>query len=198
MDTLVKLFGSSALVKIMRLFLFNPSVQYATDEIRLKTRVSASQVRWAINLLTDIGFLRSGTVTRMGARKNKKKVAVWSLNDTCPYVIPLHELLLHTQLMTPQEVERRLKGVGALKLVIISGIFIQDRDSRVDLLIVGDRIKNAVLTRAIGGLESALGTEIRYAVFDSKEFKYRLDIYDKLVRDILDYRHTKIINKLGL
>jgi hypothetical protein len=34
------------------------------------------------------------------------------------------------------------------------------------------------------------------ALFDTEEFMYRLKMYDKLLRDVLDYPHEKIVNKI--
>ena len=68
----------------------------------------------------------------------------------------------------------------------------------MDLLVVGDNLKQGQLETTIKTIESEIGREIRYAVFETSEFNYRYSIFDKLIRDILDYPHEKIINKLGL
>ena len=46
-------------------------------------------------------------------------------------------------------------------------------------------------------IESEIGKELRYAYFSTEDFQYRLSMCDKLTRDILDYPHKKILNKLG-
>ena len=61
------------------------------------------------------------------------------------------------------------------------------------MLIVGDKLKRNKIEEGIHKLEALLGAEIVYAVFDTKEFNYRLNMYDKLVRDIIDYPHTVLI-----
>ena len=94
--------------------------------------------------------------------------------------------------------EKRFKGAGALKLLLVSGVFIQEWDNAVDVLVVGDRLNNRLVDRAIRSLESEIGRELTYAVFDTSEFEYRVNIYDKLVRDILDFPHEKIVNRLGI
>ena len=68
----------------------------------------------------------------------------------------------------------------------------------MDILVVGDHIKNAKLLSVLSSIEAELGKELRYAVFETSDFQYRLGIYDKLIRDILDSRHENILNKLGL
>jgi hypothetical protein len=93
---------------------------------------------------------------------------------------------------------KRLQRVGKLKLVIISGIFINNYDSRIDLLVVGDMMKKGTLENVIKTIESEIGREIRYTYFETPDFQYRLGIYDKLIRDILDFPHEKILDKLNV
>ena len=45
-------------------------------------------------------------------------------------------------------------------------------------------------------IEADIGKELKYAVFDLDEFLYRLNMYDKLIRDVLDFPHEKLINKI--
>ncbi|MFC1802298.1 hypothetical protein ACFLY7_02555, partial [Patescibacteria group bacterium] len=114
------------------------------------------------------------------------------------YLKPLRSLLINTEHFQGDDINKKLKKTGKIKLVVLSGVFIHDKDSRVDILIVGDSLKKNLLERAVGDFESELGRELKYVFFDTNDFKYRLDVYDKLVRDILDYPHKKILNKLNI
>ena len=83
-------------------------------------------------------------------------------------------------------------------MVIVSGVFIQNPESRVDLLIVGDNLKKGAITRIVKTMEAEIGKELIFASFETPDFHYRLGMYDKLVRDILDYPHQKLLDKLNL
>ena len=74
----------------------------------------------------------------------------------------------------------------------------KELESRADILIVGDHIKKSSLDNTIKKLESEIGKELRYVCFSIEDFKYRLSMFDKLIRDILDYPHKKILNRLGI
>jgi hypothetical protein len=100
--------------------------------------------------------------------------------------------------ISDKEVVSTLSRTGTLKLVIVSGLFIHNPESRVDLLVVGDHIKKGKLVTAMAKIEAELGREIRYAAFETADWNYRRGLYDKLIRDILDFPHRKILNKLGL
>jgi hypothetical protein len=80
--------------------------------------------------------------------------------------------------------------------LIITGIFIGRTTDRVDLLVVGDKIKKKEIDRALQHIESVVGREVAYAYFDTEDFLYRLNVKDRLIRDILDYPHERIINKI--
>jgi len=94
--------------------------------------------------------------------------------------------------------QKRISQLGGVKLAILAGIFINAENSRVDLLLVGDSIKKPRLNNFLSWLESEVGKELNYVVMSTDEFKYRLDMYDRFIRDILEYPHEKLINKLHL
>jgi len=88
-----------------------------------------------------------------------------------------------------------LKNAGQIKLIAIAGLFIQDPDSRLDLLVVGDKINSRSLENTLRNMEAEIGRELNYAFFETDDFEYRLSMYDKLIRDVLDYPHEMVVNK---
>jgi hypothetical protein len=127
----------------------------------------------------------------------RRKGKSLGLDLTFPYIAPLQEFLTATN---PQgdEIVKKMKGVGKLKLIVLAGIFIKSPESRLDILIVGDRINKASLAKVMKSIESQIGKELLFSVFDSEDFKYRLAMRDKLVMDVLDFPHEKLVNKLGI
>ncbi len=51
---------------------------------------------------------------------------------------------------------------------------------------------------AIRALEAEIGIEIRYATFISADLLYRVGMHDKLTRDVFDYPHQILIDKIGI
>ncbi len=193
MDILVKLFGSQARVRIMRLFLLNNN-SFEIEEIISHSRISKTNVRKEINILSSMDFIKSKNVIKEGSRGAKKKVALWSLNNSFKYLDSLRNLLIDPSLLIQEDLVTRFKSVGKIKLMIIGGIFLGEEDGRVDFLIVGDKLKMNILHQIVKGLEAEIGKELDYVVFDTEEFKYRLNMYDKLVCDIIELPHEKIID----
>lgn len=180
MEVLEKILGNSARVKIMRLFLLNRGKSFKSKEVAKRSRVSTDNVRRELRLLSSVNFI-------------KKRGNDWSFNALFKYGGEFEDLLLGSDTLSKQAILDNFKKVGRIKLIIISGVFIKNHDSRVDLLIVGDKMKRSKIEEGIKKIEAEMGGELVYAVFDTKEFLYRLNMYDKLVRDILDYPHEIVL-----
>lgn len=194
METLAKLFGGQARVKIMRLFLLNQDDFFTVEDVASRSRVSISNARKEINALIVIGFVKSKVMTITGSRGAKKKVNTFSLNVSFQYLSSLRDLLVDSSLLLQSDLPQRFKAIGKIKLMVVSGIFVSLSKSRVDLLIVCDKVRKNVLVQLIKNLEAEIGKELDYVLFDTEEFKYRLDMYDKLVCDIIDLPHEKLID----
>ncbi|MBI1999519.1 MAG: hypothetical protein HYS74_02650 [Parcubacteria group bacterium] len=205
METLSKLFDSPARVKIMRLFLLNPHEVFAVGEVRLKSKVESQIARRELARLHSVGFIKRQSVIRKIQKKRGKNAATakkWvrglALDERFPYLEPLRALLTSTRTFDRRSVISRFRGAGNIKLLIITGVFIHADYSRIDLLIVGDALKRKNILPAMRLLEAEMGKELRYAVFPTTEFLYRIGIYDKFVRDILDFPHEKLIDRIGV
>ncbi len=194
METLAKLFGGTARVKIMRLFLLNGGSAFEVDEIVSRSRVTKPNARKEINGLSAMGFIKQRVLVREGYRGTKKKVNAWQLNASFQYLDAVRDLLVDPHLLLQDDLTARFRPIGKIKLMVVSGVFIGDDKSRVDILLVGDKLKKNILQQVIKGLEAEIGKELDYVVFDTNEFKYRLDMYDKLVCDILDLPHESLID----
>lgn len=190
METLSKLFGSEVKVKTMRLFLFNPDQSFTNSDIAERVKSSPTKVRREIGVLEKMSLIkrRNGSSGKSG----------FSLNKQFEYLIPLQNFLVNTEPLHDKDLIRKIGKTGSIKLIITSGVFIQEPESRVDILIVGDNIKDTSLKNTIQTIESEIGKELRYTHFTTDDFKYRISMCDKLTRDILDYPHKKVLNRLGI
>jgi len=205
MEILSKLFGSVALVKILRLFLFNPDEVFENQDVVNRARVSLDNARYELGLLSRTGFIKKKTCYKEFSKKKgentvviKKRITGWALDHSFPYRDALETFLTDATALNGDEIGRRLNRVGKLKLVIIAGVFIRNWDSRLDILVVGSKMNQPQLKTTIQDMEAEIGRELRYAYFSPTDFKYRLSVYDKLVRDVLDYPHEVVIDRIGI
>lgn len=179
MEILGKILGNTARVKIIRLFLQGKGKVFSSKDVSKRSRVDVGVARRELKLLYSIGFL-------------KKHSSGWSLNSAFQYITQLEELLVKSGSVDRKTIIETFRKTGKIKLIIISGLFIKAEDTRVDILIVGDKLKQSKVEEGIKKLEAEMGIELAFVVFETKEFIYRLDMYDKLVRDILDFPNEVI------
>lgn len=205
MDILGKLFSSVPLVKVMRLFLMNPETGFETKEVAVRAQIKDNSARTELNLLKSAGMVKKKSFTKEQEIKTKKgmstvkrKVEGWFLDSEFKYLDPLHSLLIGSDRINREELMKRLKPAGKIKLLVIAGVFIRNLDSRADMMIVGDNLKMKTLGNIIKTLESEIGKELNYAVFTTDEFKYRANMYDKLVCDIFEFSHEELIKSPDL
>jgi len=214
MDVLGKLFSSNALIKIMRLFLLNPNTAFENKDIISKSKVTASALRTEISILDSIKFIqkksffkeipikprktKSKSKTKIVPKPKKKRTIGWQLNPDFQYLQSLKSLLVGSVPMDRKNILQKIKGTGKIKLIVLSGIFIKEDNSAVDILVVGDNLKKKQFETTLRSIESEVGKELNYAVLNTKEFNYRFGMCDKFIRDILDYSHEKLLNKIGI
>ncbi len=189
-DPLQKLFGSAARLKLLRLFLFNARVQYTVPQAAQRSRVPERTARKEAKLFNSIRLIK-----RVPTRRSQGMRFV--LNENFEYLAPLQNLLLNAPTRA-RDIFERARGAGVIKLIIVAGIFLGEWDGRLDILFVGDRIKEPKLRAKMRTLEAELGRELRYAVLPTEDFLYRLNVSDKLVRDVLDYPHRVVFDRLNI
>ncbi|MEK7659188.1 MAG: hypothetical protein AAB338_00830 [Patescibacteria group bacterium] len=93
--------------------------------------------------------------------------------------------------------EKRIAGLGRVKLALVSGVFL-NKENVADLLIVGDDVDRRKFKTFLKSLEAEIGTQIIYAIMDREEFSYRRAMFDRFVRLMLEGPHEILIDRIGL
>jgi hypothetical protein len=205
MGKLGYIFGSEEKVKIIRLFIMNGVTQFEEADIVSKLGVALKDIRREMITLLKAGFLDETKVLKeIKVKKGKKilikkiKVPVYALNTDFDFLPNLRRFIEDVNPITGDEIVKRLQVTGKIKFVALSGMFIKNEQSRIDLLIVGDTLKVPAIEKVIRFIESEMGREVRYAAMETQEFQYRVGMHDKLMRDILDFPYEAIVDKLGI
>ncbi len=211
MNILEKLFGSGARVKLLRFFLLSPEKIFEPKEAAKILRVSSGSASREARFLLSIGFLKKASRTDVFVKKNrnkskiiKKRVKGIQLSPTFPYLLALRNLIVGALPASRERMLKFFKNKSKIKLLILGGVFtddfsvdILDGSGRLDLLIAGELKKGAV-EKFIKKMEAEVGKELNWTLLGTREFEQRLAMHDKLIRDILDYPHEFLINKLGV
>lgn len=193
------LFGGEVRVKLIRFFLFNPAHAFTLPNLQDRIQAPTTLVRKELTVLERGGFLRKKSgMASSGAKGRKKRMPHWHLDAAFPYTDALHTFFTSTTELNDKHLVTKIGRTGKIRLIVISGAFVKNWDSRLDILIVGDEVRQASLTRTLKAIEADMGRELRVAFLTTPDFKYRIGVYDKLIRDVLDYPHKVLLDRVGL
>lgn len=203
---LEKLFGSKSRVKILKLFLLNPAEKFYIRQLSRDLKLQLNSVRRELENLEKFGILTSDMKNEAEAKEEKKEAARLPAGQEKKYFRAspnfvlfdeIKALIVKAQILYEKDFVRKLNSIGKVKLLVLTGIFVNNPSSLIDILIVG-KINKIKLVKLIRELEVELGKEINFTIFDSQEFKYRRDITDIFLYGILDSRKLVVINEVGL
>lgn len=189
MERLAKVFGSPARLKMLRLVIFNKDSAFTFPEIERRTKLSKETVRREVADLLAAGLLR---------KRNKRHLVRYQTNPAFEHLSAVEAFINATTSMRSAKILRLLKRAGTPRLVALSGHFTSIVEPQVDLLVVGDSLNERALSHAVHALEAEYGREIRYASFTTADFRYRMGVYDRLLRDVFDYPHRLVLDKIGI
>lgn len=189
MERLGRLLGGKDRLKMLRLFVFNQEAAFTLGQISERTKLSKEAVRRELTDLLAAGLLR---------KKKGKGPAAYHVDPRFEYLAPLTIFVRDTTSVSSERIIAACKKAGNLKMVALSGFFTGILEPQVDLLVVGDNLDERALLISVRALEAELGREIRYASFPTPDFRYRLGVYDRLLRDVFDYPHRVLVDRIGL
>lgn len=157
-------------------------------EITRKIDEQINSVRRELANLLSIGIIKSDT--------NNNKL-YYEVDQNFPYYAPLLAMfgnVIDEDMPTAQGEAQSLKSVGNIELALLTGQLTRDERSGIDVLLVGD-INQTQAARYITELEAKEGKELRYAVMDLDEFKYRQEINDRFLSLVLSSKLQVLIDK---
>jgi hypothetical protein len=198
-DPLAILFGSSARVKLLRFFLFNPSKEFSFDDISRRARLVRRTARTEIDALLKAGVIKKKVFFEQlpGADK-KTRVHGFALDKSFPELQALQTFLFETAPLDGKNVAKQLRKAGALDCLVLAGVFVRNFEQRLDMLVAMKKLDEKKLESAIRGLESEIGIEIRYAALTTEDLLYRVGMHDRLTRDVFDYPHELLVDRIAI
>ena len=187
--TLEVLFDSRVRARILKMFLYAPERDFGIKIISKILNVKTALINKHLKTLSEIKFLKTKTI---GGKK------FFRVNSGFNSYNELKELILRINPASKEKIIRQIISLGKIKLAVISGVFMNFENARADLMVVGDKIKLNKFNKFLRNLEAETGKEINYALMTAEEFQYRYGMYDRFVRDLLEFKHEKLINKLKI
>jgi len=195
-----QLFGSKTRVKLLQLFYGNPNRSFYVREITRKIDEQINSVRRELANLLSIGIVASDT--------NNNRL-YYEVNQTYEYYRPLAAIFggavpavkgkrAITKSPPKEDAQAQsIKSLGNVELVLYTGQFTRDETSGIDILIVGD-VNQTKLTKFMTDLEEREGKEIRYTVISPQDYRYRQQVKDRFLSNILEAKKQIVIDRHGL
>lgn len=180
---LEQLFGTKLRIKVIMLFLTSPEKFYTLAELAKLSNSKVAAVAKELNILDKLNLVSQQADKR------------WQANGNFILYPELRSLILKGKLLLEKNLIKKIEKIGTLKLLLVTGNFVGLPQIATDILLVG-RINRHRLAKLIRKFERELGGTINYTMMTFEEFKYRRDITDKFLYEILENKHLKIIDKL--
>ena len=127
-EPLSVLFGGQARVRLLRLFLLNPNAMFTIESVMRRT------TRTELSVLERAKLIKKKAVLEE-TDKGRRRVAGYMLNPVSELVLPLRQFCLETSNLTSTTLQRHLRGIGKLDVLVGAGVFKKEFDRRLDVLI---------------------------------------------------------------
>jgi hypothetical protein len=219
-----QLFGSKTRVKLLQLFYSNPNRAFYVREITRKIDEQINSVRRELSNLLSIGLITSDATnnrlyyevdqsyeyykplaaifgglktaqpTEAAAKPAKKTGSTGSPQDGQKAEEPAPvSAAPKADVAAEHPMAKSFRGLGRVELALLTGQFTRDELSGIDVLVVGD-INQAKADKFMAELEKTENKELRYAVLPLDNYKYRLQINDRFISNVLEAKKQVIIN----
>jgi hypothetical protein len=214
------LFGSETRVKILNLFLLHPESKYYASQISSEMKLNPNIVRREIENILQLGLLiispiqataepeeikedkKEEAKSKTRKIKAKKKEAkkeerkYFEINKNFILYPEIKALFIKAQILSSQKFISLIEKNFQPKLLILTGFFTNYPEAQTDLLIVG-KVKRPAFLKLIAELEKDLGHEINFTILEENEFKYRQEIMDIFLYNIMEGKTIALIDNFS-
>jgi len=186
---LEQLFGSKTRTKLLRLFFMRTEAKFYVREITRLIDERINSVRRELENLKSFGLIKDELV-------NNKRY--YFLNEDFALLKELKDLVIKSRFFIEKKYIRKFKKLSGVKYMVLTGYFTGLKEKTLtDVLIVG-KISKTKIENIIDTMSKEFLDDINYTLMDMKEFKYRKNMTDKFLYNILKNKKIVVINKLGI
>jgi len=205
---LTSLFGSLTRVKLLALFLSDESKSYFVRELTRLLNLQINSIRRELENLSNLNIIKldlkadgekelkelfdGKTIKKKPSRTDKK---YYTVNKEFLFLDELKSLFLKAQTFSKDnafvDIAEKFPGIV---YAILLGKFVNDKEAKLDFLIVGD-VPIRKLETFIKKIEKNIASEINFALLTVDEFEYRKQIVDKFLYKILENKKIVLVDK---
>lgn len=218
-----QLFGSKTRVKLLKLFFSNPNRSFYVREITRKVEEQINSVRRELANLLSLGLITSdSTNNKLYYEVNQKYEHYDALRSmfseakktaTKPVINDGKDLVSADKakgqpsksdepaMVTEDEVElpeaKQWTAAGNITGVAYSGVYTRDESAGVDIVVIGDAVISKIES-VVSALEREKNRELRYALIEPEEWKYRRQVRDKFWLQFMAAKKQIVLDRSGI
>lgn len=181
------LFGSRVRARLLRIFLLHPDTEFDATEAAKKIGAKRADVVKELAKLLKMGFI---------GKKSRQGKKYYQVRLDFPFYHELKTLVSKLNINAKSDIFKKLRKAGEVKLILISGAFINYPKSKADMVLVINSVNKVRLKQIISQLETEAGREIRYVLMNAEELHYRLDMLDRFLMEFLEGPYESVIDKV--
>ncbi len=182
---LKRLFTSNTRIKLLTVFLMNEDQEFFIRELTRKLNEQINSVRRELDNLKKLGFLKAKT-------KNRKKY--YHINKDFIFREELKNIIIKG-LSSQKSIAKEVERLGDVKLLALSGVFLDQETVSVDMLVVGDLSREKLSEYLNSQIRTA--RPVKFSIISEDDYKYRINCNDRFITELINSPQTQIpIKKL--
>lgn len=184
------LFGSKTRVKLLHLFLNNPGKSFYVREITRLIDEQINSVRRELANMLNVGIITC---------KEADNKLYYEVSQRYEHYVPMRAIFANVSPDSTTAVAPKINWISEvealpkLRIAIASGVLVRGSTAVLDLLLVGE-LATTKVKALIKKIERAEGREINYTTLSYDEFYYRLSVRDRFITEILQNKHTVLVD----
>ena len=190
------LFGSKTRVKLLNLFFNSPEEKFYVREISRIIDEQVNSVRRELTNLESVGVVKSSTEDRK---------IFYQANQRFKYYLPLRAIFAGVKMNESVSIDKKTSSIDKWKseienvqkemdILVLFGVLVDDVDSDVDMLIVGNN-NNRKLSNWASDIEKKEGRELNYMILSMEDFYYRYTTQDTFIKRLFESNYKIIFDK---
>lgn len=173
--------------EILAFLLLAPPRSYSTKEL-------AKRLRFSDRTISNV--LRQFEQDNMVKQVTRGKTKLYVINLKHKLLPEIKASLIKNQKPYEDELFTAINKVGEIKAAFLSGAFTGQPQLPVDLLLVG-KVSLTKLDTFLKQCKNMLGIDINYSIMTPDEFKLRVNTFDRFIKDVFDYPHVVVVDKIN-
>jgi predicted transcriptional regulator len=182
---ITKLFATSLRIKVIKCFALQSEGWFAGQGVASAVGSTKARVQSELRSLETIGIIES---------KKEKGTKVYRWNATYVGALYVQDFVISVTTPNDQTLASYFRPLTA-HLVVAAGTLANETRGVVDVLIVTKRIHDPRIAKVIKKVELITAVPVRYLVLEVSEYLARREGFDRVLRDIFDFKHRVILGR---